>query len=295
MRKSLKASLGVAALAVVSTALFASPANAAPISQGKAGQMNVDVELGSTSLLNLFAPGSTPTPADWVINAPTGVTFTDTTPSVSARNGATAAWTVASNVLASPCAISNAGATLTCTMHGKVNNIAMPANSALRLTPNIAVSPDAPTGQQTNNATVTVTAGFSDGTRSKTFTAASSVTVSPAAPVVSNIDNGSGNTVLTGTGVPGGTVTIKDDQGNVIKTVPVDGNGNWEADLGSNLSGTASDLAVTQTSNGLESDATTVSAADLPVANPMIAGGAAIAAAAALGTVVMIRRKRATA
>ncbi|MBF4588392.1 MULTISPECIES: Ig-like domain-containing protein [unclassified Curtobacterium] len=292
MRKTLKASLSVAALAVAGTALLASPANATDmpstttIAAGQHANVPFTMQNDGATIPGMVGAGSI------TFNAPANTTFgaqAGVTTQYSSDRGTT--W-VGNAAVIGNCTVGGAGKTLTCT---QTTNSSWPAGGQFRFLPVVTVDAGAQAGTYSANSTYSFEVANGGGPRTETASLNVRVIVKPAAPTVSNIDNGSGNTVLSGDGVPGATVTIKDDQGNTVGTATVGASGKWTADLGSNLSGTASDLTITQTANGLDSDPTTVSAANLPIANPAVAGGLGLAAAAALGAVVLVRRKRATA
>lgn len=291
MKKIVKASFGVAALAVVGTTLLAGPANAADVPNVKT------IAAGSTGTLDWtyqqtsgvsWMPFDTTT-ISFVAPAHTTFTTQATVPTQTSNDGV--AWS-ATALTVNGCTVSDAGARLNCTVSGP-SNMNWGNTTYRRLSPTVQVDANAPAGTYSATTPMTVTV---NGTSYNTAASLNvTVVAKPAAPTVSDIDNTTGTTVLSGEGVPGATVTIKDDQGNTVGTATVGADGKWSADLGSNFAGTASDLTVTQTANGLVSDPTTVSAADLPVANPAVAGGLAVAAIAAIGTVMLVRRKRATA
>ena len=118
------------------------------------------------------------------------------------------------------------------------------------------------------------------------------VVTDSVAPKAPKVDPSNGKTV-SGTAEPGTTITIRDEDGNVIATAKVDDAGNWSAKLepaqadGAKLSVTATDAA------GNESKPTTVvvdaNAPEAPTVNPT--NGKKVTGTAEPGSTVKIKDK----
>jgi hypothetical protein len=287
LHKHLKASLGVAAIALVGTVLFASPANAAttggptPMGAGTVlpgGNVDVGAQIwnGYTDKPAYGSPSVT-------LTAPSHSHF---------LNGNLWREVVGSGSSSyQTCALSNGNKTMTCPAFA----ISVPAGKPgawqfFNFTATVTADADAPYGQTFDDGTITITSNgeIIGGSTKLQY----KVAAKPAAPKVTSVDQSSGDAILHGTGQPGATVTVKDSNGKVIgKPVVVGPDGTYSVNVGSAVG----DLNVTQTAGGVTSDPTTVSVVATPIVDAKIAGGAGVAAIAALGAVIMVRRKRATA
>jgi hypothetical protein len=274
-RKSLTTAAVVAGLSVAGLVLVASPANAASnpttIEQGATGTLWTDVNVPNTA----WDHGRVR------INAPAGTTFVTGQTSIQGYYNTGRA----DYVTATGCTYTGGNTQITCDFPGATSGN---ANSTLTWASQITAAKNATPGTISADAHVWMPYNVTGG-----FSGESVVKIKPSAPVVSKIDNSTGTTKLSGTAAPGATVTVKDAAGNLLGTAVADDQGDYVIDLGKDLAGSSSDLSVTQTAGGIASDATPVKAADLPIVNPAIAGGAAIAALAAVGATVMVRRRRA--
>jgi hypothetical protein len=117
-----------------------------------------------------------------------------------------------------------------------------------------------------------------------------------ATPVVNPpvIDNDAGTITYTGTGTPGDTITVRDANGNTIGTATVDSSGNWTTTMTNPPAGAGT---IVQTGPGqVESADTPITLPEIvgtPIVDPFIAGGTALAALAAAGTLMLLRRRKA--
>ncbi|RZU65914.1 hypothetical protein EV379_2253 [Microterricola gilva] len=109
------------------------------------------------------------------------------------------------------------------------------------------------------------------------------------------------NQVFTGVGEPGSTVAITDGKGNVVAEATVSPDGTWSATQTGTLPSGPSELFLTSTSVGGVSETTPQGTfvttdetpVDTPVLDTTIAGGIAMAALAAAGTLLLSRRRSA--
>jgi hypothetical protein len=107
---------------------------------------------------------------------------------------------------------------------------------------------------------------------------------------------------FSGTGEPGATIIVRDDNGTELARTVVDGNGNWTVPSTVDLPDGPNHVVAEQTpDNGGATSTDDVNfiivddSPDTPVIDPAIAGGAGLALLAAAGTTVLIRRKKAQA
>jgi hypothetical protein len=290
MRNPLKkAGLAAAALTVAGVSLLAAaPANA--LEAGESGTMMFSIASPQTVAGSIFYAADGPKPVEWTMVAPNGVSFDDQTSVRVSRE------TYASNVLATGCVVSVDRSTLTCTMRGNQGGLMLPDGTTINLHPTVTVDPSVAPG--------VIQGGSISGDLPANYASVGFVTlpgvpvspqlsVAPKAPVLGEIDNSSGSTVIRGEGYPGAIVEIKNPAGDVIGSGTVGADGTYEIDLGADMSGTPNDLSLEQSFGGVTSKPVTIDAANLPIIAPVIAGGAGIAAAAALGTILMVRRSRA--
>ncbi|UAJ78951.1 hypothetical protein IT072_17310 [Leifsonia sp. ZF2019] len=115
-------------------------------------------------------------------------------------------------------------------------------------------------------------------------------------------DNGAikNGTVFTGKGEPGTTVVLTDKDGNTIGEAVVDDTGHWSTPV-TGLPQGPNSIGITHTAPGADPVVTDlgniVVVSDdesTPLMDPAIAGGAALALLAAAGTILGIRRRKAT-
>jgi hypothetical protein len=293
MRKSTKAAYGIAALAVVGVSLFAAvPANAAsnaPVAQAPVtGAPGARIDVRSF-IYNYAGTAATGT-ATFTLKAPSHSTFESN--QVWQTNVIGSVTQPSSFIVANGCSVNAAKTQMTCS----AANMTIPAASggyysgAFLSAPVIIDATAAPDttysdGQLTLAGTGTITSGSAP--------LAIKTTAKPTAPTVTNVDNTGGVTKLSGVAAPNSVVTVKDASGKVIGTVTAGSDGKYTVSLDKNYANGGGDLTVTTTKDGYTSDSTAVKIADAPIVDPAIAGGAGIAALAALGAAVVIRRKRA--
>lgn len=117
-----------------------------------------------------------------------------------------------------------------------------------------------------------------------------------ATPVVGDpvIDQNAATITYTGTGTAGDTIIIRDSTGATIGTATVAADGTWTIPL---TNPTAGPGTIAQTGPGKVESAdvpiTIPVILGTPIVNPLIAGGATLGLIAGLGTVVLIRRRKA--
>ncbi|WP_343853190.1 Ig-like domain-containing protein, partial [Leifsonia naganoensis] len=120
--------------------------------------------------------------------------------------------------------------------------------------------------------------------------------------VTPNLSQDSGNikngTTFTGTGEPGTTVVLTDQDGNTVGQAEIDSEGNWSTTV-TGLPQGPNNLTADLTLPGgeqkvIDLGAIVVVMADeaTPLMDPAIAGGAALALLAAAGSVLLVRRRR---
>ncbi|MFF2050177.1 Ig-like domain-containing protein [Leifsonia sp. NPDC058194] len=105
-------------------------------------------------------------------------------------------------------------------------------------------------------------------------------------------------TVFTGTGEPGTTIVLTDQDGTVIGEATVDGNGDWSTPV-TGLTEGPNNITATITVPGNEPQDIDLGAVVVvsgeegtPLMDPTIAGGTALALLAAAGSFLLIRRRR---
>ncbi|RKR75781.1 Ig-like domain-containing protein [Frondihabitans australicus] len=280
MRKLTKAAVLGATVAAAGIALFPAAANAAP------SNVTASIAPGETGLVTwtTTAPvaGTTDTSFQVDINLANVVTMPAQSSVPLYING-----TRVSDM--TNCAPNRYAFLLTCTAPA----LTLAAGDVITVTPTATVNPGTAPGVYPGSA---ASFAYRD-TSGAVVTAAkgnSSITVGEAAalaaPAVDNVSNASGSTVISGTGVAGATIQIKNPAGAVIGTTTVAADGSWSVDMGSDMSQSPEDLAVTQAMNGQTSPATMIDGAALPVINPAIAGGAGLAALLGAGAFLLRRR-----
>jgi len=120
-----------------------------------------------------------------------------------------------------------------------------------------------------------------------------SIVVDKVTAEVVTIDADAKTAVVGGTGEPGATIRVSGPAG--METVTVGANGEWQVTVPGLVEGDNA-LVVTQTSGtDVQNVNLTATLLPSPIVAPVMAGGAGVAAIAALGTIFLIRRNRATA
>ncbi|RKR75782.1 Ig-like domain-containing protein [Frondihabitans australicus] len=285
MRKLTKAAVLGATVAVAGIALLPTAANAAenvvqvPIAQGQSDDLVWSFTNAATAFYNIENGGQI------TFNAPANTTF-PAQQTVTTHYGDLS---TGNALTLTSCSTGAAGKTLTCSVSVPNSNVAWPANGRFLFAPKVTVAADATPGAYTGAAS---TLNLTSSTTTDTFSASAAlrVKVTMAAPTFNKADNSSGSTVLSGNGTPGATINVKNAAGDIIGTTTVAADGSWSVDLGTDLSDGASALTISQSLNGETSPETTVDAADLPVINAAIAGGAGLAALLGAGAFLLRRR-----
>jgi hypothetical protein len=197
-----------------------------------------------------------------------------------------------SNMHGTNCVVTDAGKTLSCTVVGGANAVTIPG-AYRSFWPQVTVDSTAVVGTVLTGGSADLNlynyAGANTGYMPVTINQALLTrTPGPGQPIY----NEDGSVDLPGTGAPGGTVTVKDASGATIGTATVAADGTYVVKLPAAQAG-----IVTVTESDLPGTSWPVTiAADLlgtPIVNPFIAGGAALALVAGLGTVVLVRRRKA--
>jgi hypothetical protein len=137
-----------------------------------------------------------------------------------------------------------------------------------------------------NNPTLTATQTIAGGTTTTT-TVSFIIQVADQALTaqVTSVDAGAQTATVSGTGKAGDTITISGPNGN--QTVTVGADGNWTVTISGLADG---DNTITIT-DGVDTLSITATMMPSPIVNPIVAGGAGLAALLALGTTMITRRK----
>ncbi|USA55608.1 Ig-like domain-containing protein [Acinetobacter sp. C32I] len=146
------------------------------------------------------------------------------------------------------------------------------------------------TSPLTNGEVVDVTATDAAGNESEPTQATADDTTAPNAPTADVVNDG---TQVTGTAEPGSTVTVKDQNGNVLGTAVTDENGNYTVDLTTPLTnGEVVDVTATDAA-GNESEPTQATADDTTAPNAPTAefndDGDAVTGTAEPGSTVTVK------
>jgi hypothetical protein len=291
--------LATAAPAMAASDTFVSFPIVSTVAPGTTGGMGfafrnsgVDAALNSTTAAGIANPSTV------TFTAPNNSTFPaqTTVPSkVSTDGGATYG---VSGLQLTACVVSNAGVTLTCALTSPgTTTVGWPPNAIRMFIPQVAVSSSVAAGAVLTGGSASMnwydispqrlggTPGYSTGS------SAQSLLTAPPGPG-QPIYNEDGSVDIPGFGTPGATITVKDASGTVIGTATVAADGTYDVKLPAAQGGT-----VTVTESDLPGTSWPVTiATDLlgtPIVNPLIAGGAALALAAGLGTLLVRRRKAA--
>jgi hypothetical protein len=306
----ISAGVAVAALSLLATAAPAM-ADAGPlvpfpiattVAPGTTGPMMFAFQNSGTDGTNFNAAtaGSIANPSTVTFQAPAHTTFPDQATvqsQISTNNGATFG---ASSLATMNCVVSNAGSTLTCGITNPPNgingagyNTGTPPGAVRAFSPLVTVDATVAAGTVLTGGSGTFKLYNYQGTPVGYTTGISNqpLLTTPPAPGAP-IYNEDGSVDIPGTGTPGATITVKDAAGAVIATTTVNPDGTYDVKLPAAQAGT---VTVTESDMPGASWPVTI-AADLlgtPIVNPLIAGGAALALVAGLGTVVLIRRRKA--
>ncbi|UXR80283.1 Ig-like domain-containing protein [Staphylococcus sp. IVB6218] len=141
---------------------------------------------------------------------------------------------------------------------------------------------------------VTVVAKDGNGNTSTPTEATVTDTVAPDAPTVTNPQPG--DKTITGTAEPNGTVDVTLPNGDVIKDVPVDENGNWSVDVPKDVELKEGDKVTVvakdgngNTSTPTEATVTDTVAPDAPTVDPVKAGDKEVTGKGEPGTTITVK------
>lgn len=305
MKNLTKSALGIAGFVIFGTLAVASPANAADlptptlVKAGQTSTVTFEYKLDGVSIVNVAHPDGAIQLTKWTFNAPPHTSFPAQATVAAARLNSDAGALVPYGDLftLTGCTVGASGATLTCLPAVPSNvNLGWPQGMRVGFSPVIVVASDAPAGRFAANSVLIMSGNDAAGAKAVSVMNGSlNVAVKPAPPLFTNIGDSTGTngglTVIHGTGLAGATVIVTNPAGNTTSSGTVAADGTFEITLDKDYSGTVDDLTMTQAVDGVISDPTTISAADLPMINPTIAigTGAAVFLAAAS---FLIRRKR---
>jgi hypothetical protein len=267
------------------------------IAPGATGPMRFAFQNASAStvIFDFNTVSGRSNPSSIVFTAPENTTFPDQA-TVQGQSGSKTGvtWSNLTLLGASNCVTSNARTTLTCDLSGTPGNASIAPAIIIGFTPLVTVDSAVPAGTVLNAGSADMRmynqpSGGAVGMLAAT--APQPLMTAPPAPG-QPIYNEDGSVDIPGHGTPGATITVKDASGTVIGTATVAADGTYDVKLPTAQGGT-----VTVTESDLPGTTWPVTiASDLlgtPIVNPLIAGGAALALVAGLGTVILIRRRRA--
>jgi hypothetical protein len=288
--------LATAAPAMADAGPWTPFAIASTVAAGSTGPMMFEFLQSGTTDVQFNHQASDPlNPSTVVLHAPDHTVFpaqTTVTVKASGDNGVT--FVTSASLFAIDCVSSDAGTTLTCRLSNPdlTNNHYWPGR-IYGFAPQVTVDPSVAPGTPLFGGSATMNmynyAGAPIGYL--TATNAQPLLTIPPAPG-QPIYNEDGSVDIPGTGTPGATITVKDASGATIGTATVAADGTYDVKVPAAQGGT---VTVTE-SDVLGTSWPVTIAADLlgtPVVNPFIAGGAALALVAGLGTVVLVRRRKA--
>jgi hypothetical protein len=234
-------------------------------------------------------------PSSIVFHAPDHTTFpVQSTIAATTDNGGTGANLTTSGFTWGNCVVSDAGKTLTCspTVTANINYVINP-NTVKAYAPLVAVDGSVPAGTVLTSGSATLSLYNYQGTPIGYLTTSNAQPLLTAPPAPGQpVYNEDGSVDIPGTGTPGATITVKDASGASIGTATVAADGTYDVKLPAAQGGT---VTVTESDMPGTSWPVTI-AADLlgtPIVNPLIAGGSALALVAGLGTVALVRRRKA--
>jgi hypothetical protein len=267
------------------------------IAPGATGPMRFALQNASAStvLFDFNTISGRSNPSSIVFTAPQNTTFPDQATVQLQGGGKTGTtWTNTALLGGSNCVTSNARTTLTCDLSGTPGSASIASGIVIDFTPLVTVDPAVPAGTVLNAGSADMhlynqPSGGLVGMLAAT--APQPLMTAPPAPG-QPIYNEDGSVDIPGTGTPGATITVKDASGTVIGTATVAADGTYDVKIPAAQGGT-----VTVTESDMPGTTWPVTiATDLlgtPIVNPLIAGGTALVVVAGLGTVVLVRRRKA--
>jgi hypothetical protein len=293
--------LATAAPAMADSGPLAPLPIATSVAPGATGPMMFAFKNTGTSNINFnHQVSDAANPSTVAFTAPANTVFPDQTTVLSQYSATGAVWGGTSLTLVN-CVVSNAGHTLTCTItNPNGTNTTFAPNSVRGFSPLVTVDASVPAGTVLNGGSSTINLYNYAGTPIQMLTATTNPplltgTPGPGAPIY----NTDATVDIPGYGTPGTTITVKDANGNTIGTATVAADGTYDVKISAADAATAAAAGPVQVT---ESDmpGTTwpvtidVTKLGTPIVNPLVGGGIALAAAAGLGTVLLVRRRKTT-